>query len=129
MFLPRKKSVGWFVFAGAILLINASSLLMSRGFLNVTLDLPTIGSILAISLLAGILCFAGFFGLPLFSLLFAVGNIGGAVYLLYMAITRISEGWTDLTSVAGYLVFSGIGAAFGMGIQLIVSLIRSIRKH
>ena len=44
-------------------------------------------------------------------------------------LSGLSQGWEDVTSVAGFLVLTGMGAAVGVIVQIIALLIRSIRRE
>lgn len=125
----QRKSRGWFILGAAVLLLNALALFVSRSAVNVSVDVSTGGAVLFLALIAGLFAFVGYFGPGIFSLVFTVGNVAAVIYLLSVSLSGLSQGWEDVTSVAGFLVLTGMGAAVGVIVQIIALLIRSIRRE
>ena len=124
----ERKSRSWFALGACVLAVNAISLFFCSNAVNVTIDFSTGGAVMFLAVIAGLLAFVGYFGAGIFSLVFTVGNMAAVIYLLAVSLSGLSQGWEDVTSVAGFLVLTGIGAAAGIVIQIIMLLIRSIRR-
>ena len=125
----ERRSRAWLILGGSVFLINAISLFVSRSAVNVSIGFSTGGAVLFLALIAGFFAFLGYFGTRVFSFTFVAGNMAAVVYLLCVSLSGLSQGWEDVTSVAGFLVLSGLGAAAGVIVQIIALLIRSIRRE
>lgn len=123
-----KKSRFWIICAVAAFAVNALSLLISRAALGISLDAATVGSSLTLSALAGGIVFLGYLGLPRLSMTFAASNIAAVAYVIYISLSIVHEGWSDLTTITGYLVILAIGAAVGVAIELAFLLVHRFRR-
>lgn len=128
MLLPGPKSYGWFVYAGLHLILNAGSLFLGRAVLGMSFDIPSVGAVFLLSLLAAVVVFLGYFGPRLLSGIFALGNIAAMGYLLFTAFTGKSGGWADLAGFAGYLFLSGLGLALGVTAELLRIFWKSVKR-
>lgn len=68
-----------------------------------------VGMVLLSFSTASLPCIAGYFGKRLFFLIYSLAVLLGIFYIYYVIISDISPGWSDLTSIIGYLFIIGVG--------------------
>lgn len=127
--LPKKSSWNWAWVFGIHAVVLIAAILVSRAVLHLaaTIQTSTSLAILAVSL-ALIAAAGGWMGRRLFFLCSAAGSIVGAVYMLCIAFTNASSGWSDLTSIIALMLLSVAGICAGMIMELIHFLITRKKK-
>ncbi len=119
MLLPAKKSKKWMYVLIGVFIINIAALYVSRIMAGSSMDTKNYVSFALISIAASIFSLAGFFGKRRFSYTYMAFNIGGIIYMLYITIGGKNNGWSDLTSIAGYMFLSLLGLLLGILTEVI----------
>jgi len=107
MLLPAKKSNKWIYWFLSILIINFSALLLA-----------------ILSAMISLISSLGYFGIKYFSLVFIIADIIGIIYLFFIVLSNASDGWSDLTSIIGYMTITGFGIIAGTITEVIFRIVK-----
>ncbi|WP_231563574.1 MULTISPECIES: permease [Anoxybacillus] len=102
------------------------TLAASRLLLSIELDFKQLIGFAIISfILSCIIGIVGFFGKAIWAIISSAFSVIGIIYVLFISITRMHDGWSDLTSIISFLVIS----AFGIIVGMIAEVIRAALKR
>jgi len=124
MLLPAKKSNKWIYWVLSILIINFSALLLSREIQSIKIDLKNIIGFAILSAMISLISSLGYFGIKYFSLVFIIADIIGIIYLFFIVLSNASDGWSDLTSIIGYMTITGFGIIAGTITEVIFRIVK-----
>jgi len=124
MLLPAKKSNKWIYWFLSILIINFSALLLSREIQSIKIDLKNIIGFAILSAMISLISSLGYFGIKYFSLVFIIADIIGIIYLFFIVLSNASDGWSDLTSIIGYMTITGFGIIAGTITEVIFRIVK-----
>lgn len=119
MLLPLKKSRNWLYVFITIFVINTAAFIINRNLLEIKLDTKTILAFAMVSFFIAVISSLGYFGIKVFSTIFILSDIIGIGYMFYIILSKINDGWADLTSIISLLVILAIGAFVGAAVQVI----------
>ncbi len=125
--LPTAKSINWLKLFGILSFINFSAFISSRYILNAEVTAQNYFAFVILTVIISSLSMVGYWGMRVWSLSTIIGNFIGILYILYMSIFNISDGWTDIASLLGTLMIIGLGFIFGGVIELSVFVYRKAR--
>jgi hypothetical protein len=118
--LPHKFSFQWYWITAMIFAVLLGTLILSRLLLDIGIDLQNSTGFAVIALTAAVAAgVGGFLGGRVYFVITIVSYFIGANYMLYVAAARISDGWSDLTSVVSFMFIAVCGIAAGLMIQLL----------
>jgi len=117
MFLPEKKSLKWIAVLFVVAAINFAALAGSRSLAGVAADADTFYGFAAFSGFFACISTFGYFGYKLFSMVVMVADLIGMGYLFYVVLSSAGTGWSDLTSVAGFMAILGFGVIVATAVQ------------
>jgi len=126
--LPEKKSIKWIYFIISVLIINYSALLLSRVIQSTKIDLKNILGFAILSAIISLISFSGYWGIKYFTLVFLLSDLAGIVYLFFIVLSKASGGWSDLTSIIGYMVIICFGIIAGITAEVIFRLVKRKNK-
>lgn len=126
--LPEKRSNNWFYIFFASWVLNLFLIILSRYLIDSNFELLGNLAFALVALFAALLASLGYIGLKVFSYTFISFNLMAVVYMLFIAITNASDGWTDLTSIVGYMFFILLGVLVATSLQMIYYFIKKIRS-
>lgn len=127
--LPDKNSRKWFIlfliYAIVIFLaFLATKLRLGDGALNRGLR-----GILIISVFTSLVpCIGGYMGKRIFFIVYTISVVIGLAYSLYAVFADIAPGWSELTSVIGYLFVVGIGFIVAANAELINYFVQNRKR-
>ena len=124
MLLPAKKSNKWIYWFLSILIINFSAILLSREIQSIKIDLKNIIGFAILSAMISLISSLGYFGIKYFSLVFIIADIIGIIYLFFIVLSNASDGWSDLTSIIGYMTITGFGIIAGTITEVIFRIVK-----
>lgn len=125
MKLPKKFSKWWFLFALLIFAVVIGAFLYVPWTLGSEITMENIqGFALLGGIVALVLAGGGFFGGRVFFVLGLLVNLFGLGYMIYLAMARTAQGWSDLASIMSYLFLASLGILLGIIGQLIASIRR-----
>ena len=124
MLLPTKKSNKWIYWFLSILIINFSAILLSREIQSIKIDLKNIIGFAILSAMISLISSLGYFGIKYFSLVFIIADIIGIIYLFFIVLSNASDGWSDLTSIIGYMTITGFGIIAGTITEVIFRIVK-----
>lgn len=122
--LPNKYSKKWLVVFIALFLLSFVPFI----FLSQILNFSIVGVGILSFIVALIIGVGGYLGAKAYFFTASVFNIIGIFYMLFIAINKTAEGWSDLVSIISYLFIVGIGIILGVVIQVVLFLV-SKRKN
>lgn len=125
--LPSAKATSWFKLVFVLFLVNFTAFITSRYILNAEVTAQNYFAFVILSVIISCLSMVGYWGMRVWSLSTIVGNIIAILYILYMSIFNISDGWTDIASLLGTLMIIGLGFILGGVIELSVFVYRRAR--
>jgi hypothetical protein len=127
--LPDKNSRKWFllflIYAVVIFLaFLATKLRLGDGALNRGLK-----GILIISVFTSLVpCIGGYMGKRIFFTCYTISVIIGLAYSVYAVFADIAPGWSELTSIIGYLFIVGIGFIVAANAELISFFLKNRKR-
>lgn len=123
--MPAKFSKIWFLFAIIIFILVVGAMAYISWTLDMGIETENLQGYALVGLaMALVLAGGGFFGARIYFVIAFIVNIFGLGYMIYLAMVRTANGWSDLVSFLSYLFLSALGVLLG----IIVQLIASIRK-
>ncbi|MED0656852.1 permease [Anoxybacillus ayderensis] len=123
--LPESRSKQWYVVSIFLFFLFLCMLVVSRLLLNMDMDFKQLVGFAIISLiLSCIIGIGGFFGKTTFVIISFAFFIIGMIYMLFISITDLHDGWSDITSIISFLTIS----LFGVVIGVIAEIIRTFLK-
>lgn len=120
MFLPMKRSANWAYIIVGIFILNTFALLFTRNLLHIKLEQKSTIAFVIIALVVSELSSLGYFGVKAFSTTFIISDLVAIAFLFLTAITNISSGWADMTSIIIFLMIIGIGIIISIIAEAIV---------
>ncbi|WP_461201200.1 permease [Anoxybacillus sp. TBDG-1] len=118
--LPESRSRQWYGVSAFLFFLYFCTLAASRLLLSIKLDFKQLVSFAIISfILSFIIGIGGFFGKATFVIISSIFSIIGIVYVTFISITRMHDGWSDITSVIVFLTISAFGIIVGMIAEVI----------
>lgn len=125
MKLPPRLSSKWYWLTALIFVLLFTGFAVSRAIFGTTMDTQNIVAFLILSAIFAILAGAGgFLGAKVFFATTALAYTAGLFQLLYIVAVHPADGWSDLTSVIGFLVIACGGLALGVLAQFILWIMR-----
>lgn len=118
--IPEKRSHKWYFVMGGVFFINIAALLFSRLLVGQSITLKNAVGFGIISTIISFFVLPGFFGFQTYTLAVLLGNFTGITYMLYLILSRIKDGWADLTSIFSFLTLVVIGVVTGILAQIVV---------
>lgn len=126
--MPEKKSIKWIYYIISVLIINYSALLLSRVIQSTKIDLKNILGFAILSAIISLISFSCYWGIKYFTLVFLLSDLAGLVYLFFIVLSKASGGWSDLTSIIGYMVIICFGIIAGITAEVIFRLVKRKNK-
>lgn len=126
MRMPAKFSKIWFLLAVLIFALVMGAMAYVPWTLGTQMNIQgyaLLGLVMALILAGG-----GFFGARVYFVVALTANIAGLGYMIYQAMVRTANGWSDLVSFLSYLFLAALGVLLGIISQLIVSIYRTGRS-
>ncbi|WP_035020471.1 hypothetical protein [Anoxybacillus flavithermus] len=123
--LPESRSKQWYSVGAFLFFLYFCALSASRLLLNIELDFKQLIGFAIISfILSCIIGIVGFFGKATLAIISSAFSIIGIIYVLFISVTNLHEGWSDITSIISFLTIS----SFGVVIGVIAEIIRTLFK-
>jgi hypothetical protein len=117
------KIIGYYA-AAVIALLLLSHAIAGSGF-----TARSIFGLATIAIIAALVAGIGFwFNGRLFFIFFSSGLAVGLLYMLFIVVFNTSPGWSDLTSVIGFMVVAVIGMVVGLAAELIRYMLKTKAK-
>lgn len=117
--LPDKYSKKWLLFFAALFLLSFIPFICLSQMLNFSV----VGVGILSLIVALVISIGGYLEAKVYFLTASVFDIIGIIYMLYIALNKTAEGWSDLVSIISYLFIVGIGIVLGVVIQVIMFFI------
>lgn len=128
--LPEKHSVKWFYIAGVIAILTLIILIAFSRFSGINLGMQNmIGFFLFSVIIAAVINTGGFLGAKIYFRVTLIFYIIAAVYMLYIAISKTAEGWTDLVGIISYMFIIASGVIAGIVLQSICFFVSKNKKN
>lgn len=118
--IPQKKSNQWIGVFILYIIVIFISLLTTRVMLGSEILGRNIFGLFIISTISALLpIIGGFLGKRIFFNVYTFSNILGIFYMFYVVIGNASPGWSDLTSIVGYIYIVTVGAILALLTEVI----------
>lgn len=122
--LPEKHSVKWFYIAAVILILTFIVLIAFSRLSGINIGMQNIiGFVLLSVIITAVINAGGFLGAKIYFRTSLIFYIIAAIYMLYIAISRTAEGWTDLVGIISYMFIIAIGVIAGIILQGIIFIV------
>ena len=100
-------------------------LITTRFMLGSELLVRPILGLLIISMVSGLFpCVSGFFGKRIFFIIYTFCTIAGIFYMFYVVLGNTSPGWSDLTSIIGYISIVAFGGILALITEILSYFIK-----
>ncbi|MHB1154675.1 MAG: hypothetical protein ACYCWE_17390 [Eubacteriales bacterium] len=127
--LPEKHSVKWFYIAGVLSILTFIILIAFSRLSGINLGMQNIiGFVLLSVIITAVISSGGFLGAKIYFRTSLIFYIIAAVYMLYIAVSRTVEGWTDLVGIISYIFIIAAGFAAGIILQGIIFLLSKTKN-
>ncbi len=127
--LPEKHSVKWFYIAGVLSILTFIILIAFSRLSGINLGMQNIiGFTLLSVIITAVITAGGFLGAKIYFRISLIFYILAAVYMLYIAVSRTAEGWTDLVGIISYMFIVVAGVIAGIVLQGISYLVLKSRN-
>lgn len=112
--LPGKGSPRWLSFFAGYALVLFILMAVTRLLLGVGFSFKALAGVATLSVVsAAFCCLAGYWGARLLLLLTSLGVAAGLGAMYHTCIWHPSPGWSDLSTVAAYVLLAALGAVLG----------------
>lgn len=125
--LPEQRSTAWLSVFALTFVGNFISLVLSRSLLNLETDFKVNVVFFAIAGIVSFISILGYMGMIPWFVISVVGNAAGIASLLFYALTRSTNNWSDVTSIISYLFVTIAAFMVGALIQLSFYLAKVFR--
>lgn len=128
--IPPAYSGKWLYSAGIFFLLTLLQMIVFTVLSSMNL---TVENIIGFTILSAVVSAAvaagGWFDkkIYLYTVLLFYLTAGG--YLLYIAVTKKADGWTDLVGIVSYMFVIAAGVTTGIILQFLVFILRKIKKR
>ncbi|WP_163150419.1 permease [Anoxybacillus sp. MB8] len=127
--LPKSRSKQWYVISIFLFFLFLCTLIVSRLLLNVDMDFKQLVGFAIISfILSSIIGIGGFFGKTTFITISFAFFLIGMSYVLFISVTNLHDGWSDITSIISFLTISLFGVVIGVIAEIIRTLLKKKSK-
>ncbi|AXM87719.1 permease [Anoxybacillus ayderensis] len=127
--IPRSRSKQWYMVSIFLFFLFLCTLIVSRILLSIQIDLKQFISFAIISfVLSCIIGIGGFFGKTTFITISFAFFLIGMSYVLFISVTDLHDGWSDITSIISFLTISLFGVVIGVIAEIIRTLLKKKSK-
>ncbi len=114
-FIPAKHSRAWGLVSIIFLIVTFSLLVLSQLLLHRSFTLILVAGLAIIAIVCTLVaCIGGFLGGKLFFAFSSGSTLLGLLYMLYIVVFSVADGWNDIVSIVSFAVIYSFGTAAGI---------------
>lgn len=128
--IPERTTKSLLIIMGYYAAILYALLLLCHAILRNAFTAQSLVALATLAVMAAVIAGIGFWlrG-KLFFMIFSAGLAAGLLYMFYVVIFNSSPGWSDLTSIIGFIFIAVAGLVGGLAAELIRYLVRPKLKQ
>lgn len=127
---PPKYSGRWLYYAGALFLLTFLQLIVFAllSGMNPAVE-NMVGFLIISAAVSAVITAGGWLDKKFYFYTVLLFYLTAAGYMLYMALAKTAEGWTDLVGIVSFLFIIAAGVTAGIIVQFIAFILPKIKKR